>query len=449
MWTLFILGFIASHISLAICQHAIPPSQDAWYDQPIDIDSYAPGQVIRTRQVSNRLQSLLTLPVDVSVESVHQYMYRTTDSLDNAVAAVTTLMVPYDSDPTKLLAYQTAYDTSNADCSPSYTLRYRSWLDGTTSLINSTAPSDMPLLAAALNQGWWVLTTDYEGLDGHYVAGVESGRSTLDSVRVALTEGQKIGLSPDVRYAMAGYSGGALACGWAAELQPSYAPELEFAGAALGGTIANVSSALRLIHESPFVGLAFQGIHGLGKAYPNLTEWLGENLRPGKREEFYHIARACTVKETAERAGSQDIFSFFEGGEDAMAEDVPASVLRWAGTMGLRGTPRMPVLVYKAVKDEISAGEDTDELIERYCEDGATIEYHRDLVGGHITEAITGSASALNWISERLDGKRVRHEGSCVKRNVVLTDLDRGTIAYFGKAVFSLLKTVLGGMLGK
>ncbi|PLB44986.1 putative lipase 2 precursor [Aspergillus steynii IBT 23096] len=449
MRTLYILGFIASHISLAVSQSAVPPSQDSWYTQPYDIDQYYPGQMIRTRQVSNRLQSLLALPVDVSVETVHQYMYRTTDSLDNPVAAVTTLMVPFDSDPTKLLAYQTAYDTSNADCSPSYALRYRSFLDGTTSLLNSTAPSDMPLLATALNQGWWVLTTDYEGLDGHYVAGIESGRSTLDSVRVVLTEGQKIGLSPDVRYAMTGYSGGSLACGWAAELQPSYAPELDFAGAALGGTIANVSSALRLIHDVPFVGLAFQGINGLSKAYPNLTEWLDANLIPEKKDEFYHIASACSVPETAARAGGQDIFSYFVNGEDSISEDVPASVLESAALMGVHGTPTMPLFVYKAVKDEISAGEDTDELIDKYCDDGATIEYQRDLVGGHLTEAITGSASAFNWIAERLDGKTVDHEGLCIKRDVLLTELDKGTIAFFGKEVFTLLKVTLGGMLGK
>lgn len=148
MWVFFLLGFIASYASLVVSQDDVPPSQDPWYSQPSNIAGYYPGQMVRTRQVPNRLQSLLTLPVDVSVESVHQYMFRTTDSLDNPVAAVTTLMVPFHSDPTKLLAYQTAYDTSNPDCSPSYTLRYRTSLDGSTSLINSTAPSDLPLVSS-------------------------------------------------------------------------------------------------------------------------------------------------------------------------------------------------------------------------------------------------------------------------------------------------------------
>lgn len=248
---------------------------------------------------------------------------------------------------------------------------------------------------------------------------------------------------------MTGYSGGSLACGWAAELQPSYAPELQFAGAALGGVIANVSSALGLIHDGPFVGLAFQGIHGLSKAYPNLTEWLDKNLVPDKKSEFYRIANACTVGEAAALAEGEDIFDYFENGEDAIAEDVPASVLQWAALMGVHGTPTMPLFAYKATGDEISAGEDTDALIEKYCEDGATVEYHRDLVGGHLSEAITGSASAFNWISERLQGKKVKNEGRCVKRNVILTELDKGTIAFFGKEVFTLLKIVLGGMLGR
>jgi hypothetical protein len=47
---------------------------------------------------------------------------------------------------------------------------------------------------------------------------------------------------------MWGYSGGSLATEWAAELQPTYAPELNFAGAALGGLVPNITSVLKTIN---------------------------------------------------------------------------------------------------------------------------------------------------------------------------------------------------------
>jgi hypothetical protein len=100
-----------------------PPSQDSWYHQPENISSYSAGEVVRSREVAPQLEPLLSLPVDVSVKTVTQYLFRTTDSLGNAVASVVTLIEPFNSDPSKLLGYQAFYDSSSIDCSPSYTLR--------------------------------------------------------------------------------------------------------------------------------------------------------------------------------------------------------------------------------------------------------------------------------------------------------------------------------------
>ncbi|OQD74900.1 hypothetical protein PENDEC_c009G05650 [Penicillium decumbens] len=104
-------------------------------------------------------------------------------------------------------------------------------------------------MAAALNLGWWVFTTDYGGLDAQYTVGLQSGYAVLDWVRAILREGPGVGLSKNPIYALWGYSGGALASSWEAELQPTYAPELNFAGVALGGLTPNVSSKLQTIHR--------------------------------------------------------------------------------------------------------------------------------------------------------------------------------------------------------
>ena len=130
---------------------------------------------------------------------------------------MTTVFVPTKSNGTALLSYQIAYDSASVDASPSYSL-------------NSVTDTK---IEAALGRGWHVNVPDYEGPLASFTAGVMSGYATLDSVRAALSCREILRLSPNARYAMYGYSGGALGAGWAAELQSQYAPELKFSGAAL------------------------------------------------------------------------------------------------------------------------------------------------------------------------------------------------------------------------
>lgn len=128
-----------------------------------------------------------------------------------------------------LLSYQIPYDSADVDASPSYSLY-------------SSPPPD---IAAALGFGWYVNVPDFEGPLASFTAGVESGHATLDSVRAVLSS--DYGLTDGARYAMWGYSGGALATEWAAELQVQYAPELNFSGVALGGLTPNISSVLESV----------------------------------------------------------------------------------------------------------------------------------------------------------------------------------------------------------
>ena len=83
-----------------------------------------------------------------------------------------------------------------------------------------------------------------------------SGYATLDGIRATFNASDLYGMSSNSTYAMWGYSGGALASEWAAELQVQYAPEMRFSGAALGGLTPNITSVLWTINRSASVGLA-------------------------------------------------------------------------------------------------------------------------------------------------------------------------------------------------
>jgi hypothetical protein len=120
---------------------------------------------------------------------------------------------------------------------------------------------------------------DYEGPLASFTAGLMSGYATLDSVRAALSCREMLRLSPNARYAMYGYSGGALGAGWAAELQSQYAPELEFSGAALGGLTPSVPSVLESVGGNMGAALIPHSILGLMSQYPEMKEEFNKQIK--------------------------------------------------------------------------------------------------------------------------------------------------------------------------
>lgn len=85
-------------------------------------------------------------------------------------------------------------------------------------------------------------------------------------------------------------------------------------------------------------------------------------------------------------------------------------------TMGRHSTPSTPLCVYRAVGvgDEVSPVEDTDALVDRYCANGASIEYYRNLTGEHVSEAVLGAGGAFDGLKARSDGKAPK--GGCDKQ---------------------------------
>lgn len=123
VWSILLLQLTALPSAIASVA-LLPPSQDPFYTPPYDLDSYLPGQTIRARRVGADLTGEFGKTLTkLALNETYQYLYRTTNGLGEAAAAVTTLLIPENADPSKLLVYQAAYDTANNDCSPSYALR--------------------------------------------------------------------------------------------------------------------------------------------------------------------------------------------------------------------------------------------------------------------------------------------------------------------------------------
>ncbi|KAI4672754.1 uncharacterized protein J4E78_001256 [Alternaria triticimaculans] len=416
----------------------IPPSDDPFYTPPAGFESAKPGAILRSRPVPSALSLFQTIPLNL--KGAWQLLYRTTDSLGNPVATVTTVMVPKNADSKKLLSYQVAEDSGGEiNCAPSYTLQTKS-----NTTYAGTGGIEAALIAASLNQGWIVNSPDWEGPKSTFVAGFQAGYATLDGIRAALASGATTGVDSSAKVQMWGYSGGALASEWAAELQANYAPEIPFVGMAIGGVTPNVENVFNTINKGLFAGLSAAGFLGLGNAYPEFGKYVQDSLKPEKADAFNQAGRQCFYADVKTYAG-QDIFTYFKQGQAIFDDPIAENTIRTGATMGLHGTPSMPIFVYKAVKDEISPIADTDALVDQFCKAGVSITYVRDSFGEHFTQAATSTGDVLNYLTDRFNGVPV---SGCSIRNEFLDLLDAGSPGKLGISLVMVLLNALGVPLG-
>lgn len=419
-------------LTTVLATELIPPSQDPWYAAPPGFESKAPGTILRTRQAPPNITAL----ANNSVEA-HQLLFRSTDTLYRPSWAVTTVFLPTEEsragrNKPALLSYQIPYNTLDVDQSPSY---------GLSTIYGENIMADV---RQGLSQGWIVSVPDFEGPEAAFSAGPQAGHAVLDSVRAVLSFTNLT--EPDsARYALWGYSGGAFASGFAGELQASYAPELDFAGIAIGGVLSNFTQIIYNVTGSPVAAIVPYALLGLTAQYPEGRQYLVDHLHkegPYNATSFLSALRIPAAEAIALFSG-QDIFGYFTNGDEIMRAPELARVFgnNWHEsyrklscpgfcplfirkdpnkTHSLDGIPQMPVYAYKAIHDENTNIRTTDEHVARICGVGANVRYDRNTVGGHEDEAISGGRRALKWLSDALDGRQLEPANGCKVQNVTV-----------------------------
>ncbi len=377
----------------AMAQQAFPagkaasPLTDAFYKAPTasELNGKAPGTVLRYR----------TTPApDYSsdVPTTYQLMYVTTNTTGDAVGAVTTVLVPKTAPATgrQVLSYQSFYDSLTQTCTPSI-------LTAQGKLFESG------YVKTALRKGIVVVMSDYEGLDNQWIAGLNTAHGVLDGIRAAINF-NKSGLKAGARVAMMGFSGGGHATGWAAEVAPEYASDLNIVGAALGGVPVNIANVARKVDGGLFSSVYLGAVVGLSRAYPEID--------PAK---YATPAGLTAIKDI----GNRCLLGMFQGQSDMLVKyaltkstkylkdanflDLPeiAAIIE-ANNMGSR-TPSAPLYIYEGTNDEIMPIKDVDDLVTNYCDKGVKVQYNRT-TGDHLLMAVSPTAP-MSWALDRLAGK--------------------------------------------
>lgn len=359
------------------------PLGDPFYTPPPEFESLPSGTVLASRPGG----AGLTLFPLTSTE----LLLRSTDAKGRPVPVVATLLVPKTPwtgpGPRPLLTFNAAIDSLGHRCAPSYELKGE--------LSGKLWAAQIPL-----SKGYAVLVPDHQGPRQAYGAGLMAGHAVLDAIRAAVRT-PEFGLRPDTPTVVTGYSGGAIASGWAAQLAPEYAPELNLVGAAFGGVPADFGMLLDTMNGRNLAsGVFLAATLGLAREYPEMLGLMNDNgwrlAQIGKdlcmsAQEFAGVVAPIPVQVLTDAAAPTDL-------------PVIKEILS-ANRMGA-AAPAVPVFLYHASHDPWVPLAGAENLYADWCRAGTPVDFQVYL-GEHFLVGLSAIPGATDWIDDRFAGRPV------------------------------------------
>lgn len=382
------------------------PQNDPFHTPPSGWESEAPGTILNSRPVE-----VASLGPQAQDADAWQLLYRTTDAAEQPMVTVTTVLRPRTGPVRGLISYQPATDASAPQCAPSFVLR-----QGAPDKYDSSL--DLIQIDQMLSSGHAISVPDWVGPKGTLFAPRQPGYTTLDGVRAA--QGfAPLGLSgTETPVAAMGYSGGSYGASWAAQVQPTYAPEIRLVGVTMGGWTAPVGSYMETLDGGPFSGFLPSLLPGMMRADPRLAAAFDEYLTPAGHALMAAGDSKCVTPNVAQHAFLR-MDDYLTIPFSQLAEQVQESLAELDfGPV----VPTAPLLLYNAVHDEIIDIAGVDKAVAQWCASGAQITYTRDQLSEHVSLAISATPAVLRWVDERLTGQAA--PDGCSTRTVLSMALD-------------------------
>ncbi len=356
----------------------------AFYQPPAPLPPGEPGELIRSERVDAYLVPGLRLRA-----RAWRVLYRSTSATGEPRAVSGMVLVPRGRSrgPRPLVGYAIGTHGIGDAAAPSRLIpRGLDWETG--------------LMAMALARGWAVAITDYEGLgtpgDHTYMVGRALGPNVLDAMRAARSLAPEE-LPADGPAAIIGYSEGGAAAAWAAQLQPTYAPDLPLLAVVAGAAAADVETAGPSLDGTFFSFFMAYGGIGYAAAYPELE--LDPYLTPMARERIGALRESTILQ--AVLSGPR----FMHANE--LTEPNVLEMPEWHRRLreNRLGTiaPGAPVLLHHARRDQIVSFHQSVNLRDDWQALGADVRLYVTRGGvDHISGAVAGTPVALDWIGRRL-----------------------------------------------
>jgi len=402
----------------ALQNAAKPGPKDRFYSYTgkKPLKKIARGTVLKTRTVPYSIQGL-PLPLQAV-----QVLFRTVNQRGLAVVGATSVIRPIlpVSPSARVVSYQSFYDSLNPADQPSVAIA------GGQGIGPAIANVETAVFAPALLAGFSINIPDTEGQTANFAAGPEYGKVTLDSLK-AISRAKVLGLRK-AAIGLLGYSGGAIASEWAAELAPTYAPGIakRIVGTAIGGVLVHPGHNLHYINGSQtWAGVAPMALTGIARSF-------NVNLKP------YLNAKGRTIMKKMQKASIVEVLGAYPGLTWAKITRpkyrVPESVgvyVRLANKliMGTGGTPNAPMFIGQGTGGELEGtgahrkygkgdgvmlAADVRSLARKYCRKGVTVQ-HREYPLSHFTSVALWLPEAYSWLLARFSGTAAPSNCSSIK----------------------------------
>jgi dienelactone hydrolase len=255
-----------------------------------------------------------------------------------------------------------------------------------------------------------VVVTDYVGLGATdrlhtYVNRLDEAHAVLDAVRAArslpgtsLTSGSRVGLY--------GYSEGGGASASAAELQPTYAPDVQLAGTYAGAPPANLTAVMKGIDGSALVSALGWAINGFSQTYPDLRSVTEANLNDAGRKALADTSTMCVGEGLAAWTTSGKSIA------DIIAAEPRAQAVLDEQRIGTL-KPSGPVRVATGIYDDIVPHAQARQLAVDWCRKGGNVTYAAvdlpnlgdRILTNHLAPLLADQGTAISWLTDRLEGE--------------------------------------------
>ena len=386
------------------------------YSGSAPLSSYAPGTVLATRTISYQMAGIPT-PL-----TVVQLLYRSQSALGVPTANVTSVIEPPLSiGPAQaVFSYQSFYDSLNVDDSPS-----RQFASGSDA---ADEAEESAMYLPDLLAGYPVVVADIEGPDAEYGpdAGVAYGYYTLDSLRAVLNS-PATNISPSAKIALFGYSGGATGTEFAAELAPSYAPDVNghLVGAAMGGVGVDPYHLLQYIDGSSVYSAA------LPLLLISITRAYGVDFTPYLSPYGAYVVQEMANENLSQAEAMAPVVwaSLFQP-QYAAYNAIPqvVSILN-SSTMGTHGTPTIPLFIVEGNDgilegtqpsaiygsgDGVMVTGDIRALALQYCAAKVDVGYVESELTSHLTTLPLWLPAAQAWMLGRIAGAPASNNCSAI-----------------------------------
>ena len=361
--------------------HRAAFASDPFYVPPSPLPAGKPGDIIRYRSA----------PAPLPGTQAWDVLYLSTTVAGSPAAVSGTVIVPtapYPGGTRPVVAYASGTQGWGDQCAPSVEMA-------------SGTYDEQFAVSNLLARDWAVAVTDYPGLgtpgDETYSVGIAEGYAVLDVMRAAANL-PGAGLSPAAPMAIEGYSQGGGAAGWAAQLQPAYAPQMHLAGVAAGGTPASLQAVSANINGSAFFAFLGGSALGFSAAYPSRN--LLSELTPYGRTALAQLDTMC-------QGTALPLYAFQRIENYTVGHINPISEPRWQAVLNANDLggmkPAVPLLQYHGLADEVIPYQVEASLHQQWCAMGVTTQLTA-FPGDHVLTQVEAQPAVANWISDRLAG---------------------------------------------